>query len=180
MLTADRSSRLSCAHPILDFMMLNWLDKPLLIDLGMLVLRIVTASLLIHHGIDKLTNVEGFSTGVIAAYFPFLPGPPEFWTYLSASFEVGGSFCVVFGVFVRPAVALWAGTMLNAVAFQLMKNGLQGYPFGVPAGGAYTFEPSLAFLAITARIVTAGPGRFGLQTGCKPPTAVRGDSLIQL
>jgi uncharacterized membrane protein YphA (DoxX/SURF4 family) len=105
--------------------------------------------------------VEGFSTNVIAAYFPFLPGPPAFWTYLSAGFEIGGSFCITVGLFARPAAALLAGTMVNAVAFQLMKFGLQGWPFGLPPGGpAYTFEPSLAFLAVSTRIALAGAGRF--------------------
>jgi hypothetical protein len=47
------------------------------------------------------------------------------------------------------------------VAFQLMKFGLQGWPFGLPPGGpAYTFEPSLAFLAVSTRIALAGAGRF--------------------
>ena len=160
---------LSCSNPILDFLMLNWLDHPVFIDLGMLLLRVVTASLMIHHGLDKLENPTGFADNVIAPYFPFLPGPPLFWTYLSAGFELGGSFCITIGLFVRPVAALLAGTMVNAIAFQLMKFGLQNYPFGQSSEGpAYTFEPSLAFLAVTARIATAGPGRFGLQTGCQP------------
>ena len=101
------SSRLSYSNPVLNFIMCNWLDLPVLADLGMLVLRVVTASLMVHHGIDKLQHVEGFSQGVIAGYFPFLLMggliPPEFWTYLSAGFELVGSFCLVFGIFVRPA-----------------------------------------------------------------------------
>merc|ERR1740123_350637 len=124
------SSRLSCSNPILDFLMLNWLDHPVLADLGMLILRVVTASLMVHHGLDKLQHVEGFTTNVIAAYFWFLPGPPVMWTYLSTAFELVGSFCLTVGVFVRPAAALLACTMVNAVAFQLMKFGLQNYPFG--------------------------------------------------
>jgi putative oxidoreductase len=138
---------------------------------------VVTASLMIHHGFDKLQHVEGFSTNVIAAYFPFLPGPPVFWTYLSAGFEIGGSFCITVGLFARPAAALLAGTMVNAVAFQLMKFGLQGWPFGLPPGGpAYTFEPSLAFFAVSVRILAAGAGQFALHsnpvctTGSKPTT----------
>ena len=137
-------------------------------DLGMLLLRVVTASLMVHHGLDKYNNPHGFADNVIAPYFTFLPGPPIFWTYLSMGFELGGTFCFVFGIFVRPAAAAIAGTMVNAVAFQLMKFGLQNYPFGQPAGAAYTFEPSLAFFAVATHIVCSGPGRFGLQTSCKP------------
>jgi len=145
----------------------NLLKDPMFADLTMLLLRAGTASLMVHHGIDKLQHVEGFSTNVIAAYFPFLPGPPAFWTYLSAFFELGGSFCLTFGIFVRHAAALLVGTMINANAFQFMANGFQGYPFGVPAGGAYTFEPTLAMFGVNTYIMLAGPGRFALQTCCQ-------------
>ena len=145
-------------------------------NLGITALRVGTCALMVHHGIDKLQHVEGFSTNVIAAYFPFLPGPPEFWTYLSASFELGGSFCLVVGVVVRPAAALLTGTMLNAIAFQLMKNGLQGWPFGVPPHAAYTFEPSLAFFGVTVYIALAGPGGYSCRPA--PPKPMTSIGLI--
>ena len=145
-------------HPQLDF-----LKNPVFADMGMLLLRVVTASLILHHGLDKLENTAGFSNGVIAVYFPFLPGPPVFWTYLSSCFEIVGSFCITVGIFARPAAALLAGTMVNAIAFHLMKFGLQSFPFNPPKGGAYTFEPSFAFLGVTAHICLAGPGRCAVQ-----------------
>ena len=148
------------SHPLL-----NLVKDPIFADLSMLLLRVVSASLIVHHGFDKLQHVEGFSTNVIAGYFPFLPGPPEFWTYLSAGFEVVGTFCFVVGLFVRHAAGLLAGTMVVATAFQLMSQGFQNYPFGLPPSGpAYTFEPALAFLGVTGYIATVGPGRFGLYT----------------
>ena len=146
-------------------------------DLGMLVLRVVAASLIVHHGLQKTGNPQGFADNVIAKYFMFLPfvgNFPLFWTYASASFELAGSLCITVGIFVRPAAGLLAGTMLFAITFQLLANGLQNYPFGQPPGGpAYTFEPALALLAVTIRITTAGPGRFGLQTGCQPVRMVK-------
>ena len=157
--------------------MVKYLKDGAFADLSMLFLRVVTASLMVHHGLDKLQHVEGFSTNVIAAYFPFLPGPPQFWTYLSASFEIGGSFCLVVGVFVRFAAVLLMGTMVNAMAFQFMKFGLQGWPFGLPPGGpAYTFEPSMAFFAVCAYIALAGPGRFGCRTYPGPPEVSQSQS----
>ena len=142
---------------------LNILNNPLYAEAGMLVVRLVTASLIIHHGLDKLQNTEAFTTNVIAAYFTFLPGPPIFWTYLSAAFEIVGCICITVGIYARPAAVLLAGTMANAILFHLMKFGLQSFPFGLPKGGAYTFEPSLAFLGVTAYIALAGPGRFAIQ-----------------
>ena len=100
---------------------LLFLEDPLYADLSLLLLRVVTASLIVHHGLDKLEHVDGFSNNVIAVYFPLLPGPPVFWTYLSAAFELVGSFCVTVGLFTRLASALLAGTMVNAIAFHLMK-----------------------------------------------------------
>jgi len=160
---AGASSDVEKGEVIMPHPVCNFLKNPVWMDLGLLVVRLITASLIIHHGQDKLQHVEGFSTNVIAAYFTFLPGPPTFWTYLSAGFEIVGSICLALGLFARPAAALLAGTMLNAIAFHLMKFGMQSFPFNPEKGGAYTFEPSLSFLGVTGMIVLAGPGRFSLR-----------------
>ena len=150
----------------------------------MLVLRVTTASFIVHHALSKLGDgTEGFAMNVIDKYFPFI-GFPYFWTYFSASVELVGSFLITIGLFVRPAAGLLAGTMLVATTFQLLAFGLQNWPFGQsPKGAAYTFEPALCFLAVNLRILTAGPGRFGIQTCCQPvrPVKVRpvdGSDLI--
>jgi len=155
----EYNPKYSFPHPMLSF-----LANPILADLGMLIMRIVTAVLIVHHGLDKLQNTDGFSNGVIAVYFPFLPGSPYFWTYLSAGFEIAGSFCLLVGLVVRPAALLLAGTMVNAIAFHLMKFGLQKFPFNPENRGAYTYEPALTFLGVTACIVVVGPGRFVLSS----------------
>ena len=142
---------------------LLFLEDPRYADLSLLLLRVITASLVVHHGLDKLEHVDGFSNNVISIYFTFLPGPPAFWTYLSAAFELVGSFCVTVGLFTRLASALLAGTMVNAIAFHLMKFGLQRFPLNPPAGAAYTFEPSLSFLGVTVYLLFRGPGRFALR-----------------
>merc|ERR1740138_705553 len=33
---------------------------------------------MIHHGLDKIENVDGFSANVVAKFFGFLPGEPAF------------------------------------------------------------------------------------------------------
>ena len=73
-------SRLWCGNCFLDFLMANWLDFPVLADVGMLILRVVAASLIVHHGLQKTGNPQGFADKVIAAYFPILPFDPLFWT----------------------------------------------------------------------------------------------------
>ena len=52
---------------------------------------------------------------------------------------------------------------VNAIAFHLMKFGLQRFPLNPPAGAAYTFEPSLSFLGVTVYLLFRGPGRFALR-----------------
>ena len=44
-------------------------------------MRVVTASLILHHGLDKLGNVQGFSQGVIeySAQMPGVPNQFGFW-----------------------------------------------------------------------------------------------------
>ena len=148
----------SFPYPWLDF-----LNDPRSTDLGVLVLRVVTALLLVHHGLDKLEHSAAFAEGVVAPYFPFLPGPPLFWTYLSAAFEIVGSFCISVGLLARPAAALVAGTMVNAMLFHLQKFGPQSFPLNPAKGGAYTYEPSMAFLGITVYLALAGPGRFAVR-----------------
>ena len=160
-------SRLWCHRWFLDALMCNWLDAEPLVDVSMLLLRVDAPWCITG---CKREDPHGFAERVIAVYFAFLPGSPLFWTYLSATFELVGSACLVLGVLVRPAAGLLAGTMANAVAFQLMSKGLQNWPFGQPPDGAaaYAFEPALAFLVVCVHILFAGPGRFGLQTGCRP------------
>ena len=53
--------------------------------------------------------------------------------------------------------------MLNALYFHLMKFGLQSFPLNPDKGGAYTFEPCLAFFGVTTYFFFAGPGRFSLR-----------------
>merc|ERR1712224_1192753 len=51
-------------------------------EIGVLLVRLTMASLMVHHGLDKLQNAEGFSANVVAKYFDYLrqalpPGLPE-------------------------------------------------------------------------------------------------------
>lgn len=132
-------------------------------DIGAFVLRILTCSLVLHHGLQKVQNPQGFSENIVAQYFSFLPGKPIYWTYLAAGTELGGSLLLALGIFARLAAFALLGTMVFANAFHFLATGLQGYPLGVPATGAYAFEPSLLCGAIFFYFVLAGPGRLSLK-----------------
>ena len=44
-------------------------------DLGITAMRLGTCALMVHHGFDKIQNVDAFSANVVAKFFGFLPGP---------------------------------------------------------------------------------------------------------
>ena len=48
--------------------------QQLALDVSVTALRLGTCALMVHHGIDKLEHVDGFSANVVAKFFGFLPG----------------------------------------------------------------------------------------------------------
>ena len=71
-------------------------------DLTLTALRVGTCALMVHHGIDKIENVDGFSANVVAKFFGFLPGPPQFWTLSAAVTQIVGAGFLSVGLFARP------------------------------------------------------------------------------
>ena len=46
--------------------------KPFLSDFGILILRVITGTLLIHHGYEKLANIENFADAFVRPlHLPF-------------------------------------------------------------------------------------------------------------
>mmetsp|Transcript_2891 Transcript_2891/g.7971 ORF Transcript_2891/g.7971 Transcript_2891/m.7971 type:complete len:159 (-) Transcript_2891:172-648(-) len=131
-------------------------------DFGALVLRVVVSLTLVHHGLQKFHNPEGFSAGVVAKSFPSLPGTPLLWTYAAAGMEIVAPVFLACGLFARLASFGLLITMCFANVFHFMTTGLEGYPLGVPAAGAYAFEPSMLCGAIFFYFMVAGPGKWSL------------------
>ena len=71
-------------------------------DVTLTALRVGTCALMVHHGIDKIENVDGFSANVVAKFFGFLPGPPQFWTLSAAVTQIVGAGFLSVGLFARP------------------------------------------------------------------------------
>jgi uncharacterized membrane protein YphA (DoxX/SURF4 family) len=82
---------------------------------------------MIHHGIDKVVNVDGFSANVVQKFFGFLPGPAPFWTLSAAATQVVGAGFLAIGLFSRPAAAAMTATMLTAVIFHLENTGPEAH-----------------------------------------------------
>merc|ERR1719214_256743 len=100
-------------------------------QLFILLLRLGTCSLMVHHGFDKIQNVDGFSANVVAKFFGFLPGPPQFWTLSAAATQIAGAGLLGLGVVSRPVAASMMTTMIVAVVFHLLNTGPEGFPLAV-------------------------------------------------
>merc|ERR1719311_491702 len=81
-------------------------------DLGVTALRIGTCALMVHHGLDKIQNVDGFSANVVAKFFGFLPGPPQFWTLSAAATQIVGAGLLSVGILSRPVALSMSITMV--------------------------------------------------------------------
>merc|ERR1719440_1510177 len=118
------------------------------VDLGITALRLGTCALMVHHGFDKIQNVEGFSANVVAKFFGFLPGPPQFWTLSAAATQVVGAGLLGVGLFARPVALSMLATMAVAVTFHLKNTGGEGFPLAVPAAHSYNFELAAMYVIV--------------------------------
>merc|ERR1712194_718725 len=117
-------------------------------DLIVTTLRLGTCALMIHHGFDKVQNVDGFSANVVAKFFGFLPGPPAFWTLSAAATQIVGATLLSIGVFSRPVAASMAATMAAAVAFHLLNTGPEGFPLAIVKQHSYNYELAAMYVMV--------------------------------
>lgn len=131
-------------------------------DLVILGLRLGTCSLMVHHGLDKIQNVDGFSANVVAKYFGFLPGPPSFWTLSAAATQVAGAGLLSVGVLSRPVALSMMFTMLAAVVFHFQNTGIEGFPLAVVAQHSYNYELAAMYVCVLAYFSAAGAGAYSI------------------
>jgi uncharacterized membrane protein YphA (DoxX/SURF4 family) len=131
-------------------------------QLFILVLRLGTCALMIHHGFDKIQNVDGFSANVVAKFFGFLPGPPQLWTYSAAGTQIAGAGLLGLGVLSRPVAASMCTTMIVAVYFHLLNTGGEAFPFGVPKAHSYNFELAAMYVLVLGYFTVSGAGKLSV------------------
>merc|ERR1719484_86050 len=128
-------------------------------ELGVFALRVGTCALMVHHGLDKIQNVDGFSANVVAKFFGFLPGPPSFWTLSAAATQVAGAGLLAIGLFSRPVALSMLATMLVAVVFHLENTGAEGFPLAVVKQHSYNYELAAMYCIVLGYFSIAGAGR---------------------
>ena len=131
-------------------------------ELATFTLRVGFSLFMIHHGLEKLNDPEGFAQFVVGKYFGFLPGDPIIWTYAAGVTQVICPIGLATGVLARISSLGLLGTMVFACYFHFVDTGLEGFPFAVVEGHNYNFELSAIYAAISFYFLCAGPGRLSL------------------
>lgn len=129
-----------------------------LVSVGITAMRLGTCALMVHHGLDKIQNVDGFSANVVAKFFGFLPGDPHFWTLSAAATQVAGAGLLGLGLFSRPVALSMLGTMLAAVIFHLENTGIEGFPLAVVKAHSYNYELAAMYVIVLGYFTAAGAG----------------------
>lgn len=111
------------------------------------IVRAVLGIMMIHNGIDKLADIEGFAQ----AYVAYLGLPfPIFLSYVAAFTELIGAPLVMVGLFTRPAALGLFSTMCVAMYHHIKVAGLS-LPY---------LELSAIYAACFLYFAINGPGLF--------------------
>ena len=123
--------------------------KPFLSDLGILILRVITGTLLIHHGYEKLANIENFADAFVRPlHLPF----PILLSYTAAFSEVIGSWFLITGLLTRFGALAIMGTISVAIYHAIITAGFN----------IYLLELLGLYFAAAVAVLALGPGLFSI------------------
>ena len=126
-------------------------DENLWLQIFWLLIRVSAGGLMIHNGLDKLADVQGFADNVVT--YIGLPYP-VFFTYCAAYTEIVGAILLALGFLTRPSAAALLGTMLVAIFFHIKGNGLKVTPL----------ETAALYASFYLFFLVNGPGKFAIDT----------------
>ena len=93
-------------------------------SLGFLALRLCVGVLLIHHGYEKLDNIENFADAFVRPlHLPF----PILLSYVAAYSEIIGSWLLITGFLTRLGALAIMGTISVAIYHAIMTSGFNIY-----------------------------------------------------
>lgn len=144
-------------------------DDKFFSDVGFLIMRIAAASVMIHHGYEKVVCPDMFEKYTVDKHFAFLPGDHLVWTYILGYIQLFGPLPIIAGVFSRVASGSLVAVMLAAFWDAITYSGWEGFPLtpmkfakNIPTFHNYVFEAPVLYMAIFLVILVAGPGKFSL------------------
>ena len=118
-------------------------------DIALLLLRVFIGSLLIHHGYEKLNNIENFANAFIRPiHLPF----PITLSYVAAFSEIVGSWLLITGFITRIGAMAILVTISGAVYHALATTGFN----------IYLLELLVLYLGSVNTILLIGPGCFSI------------------
>ena len=118
-------------------------------SLGLLILRLALGIMLIHHGYEKLENIENFADAFVRPlHLPF----PIFFSYIAAFSEIVGSWMIIFGLGTLLGALAILGTMSFAIYHAVMTGGFN----------IYLLELLVLYWGGAACIVLNGGGKFSI------------------
>ena len=116
-----------------------------------LVFRVVVSVMMVHNGINKFEDIEGFSKAYVEVIgLPF----PIFFSYLAATTEVAASPLLALGLLTRPAALGLFSTMAVAIYHHVLVAG-----FSIPY-----LELSAVYASCFLFFTVNGPGKFSVDT----------------
>ena len=91
---------------------------------GLLILRLSIGTMLIHHGYEKLADIENFADAFVRPIgLPF----PIFSSYIAAYSEIYGSWLLIAGLFTRLGALAIIGTISVAIYHAIVTAGFNIY-----------------------------------------------------
>ena len=111
------------------------------------MLRVFTGALLIHHGFEKLNDINNFADAFVRPlHLPF----PITLSYIAAASEIGGSWLLILGLATRFGAVAILGTMSVAIYHAIATSGFN----------IYLLELLALYFADAFSIILLGPGRY--------------------
>ncbi len=121
------------------------LTLPIAGSLGLLLLRVLTGAFLIHHGYEKLDNIQNFADAFVRPLnLPF----PIISSYIAAFSEIIGSWLLITGLLTRIGALAIAGTISVAIYHAIITAGFN----------IYLLELLALYFAASLAVLFCGPG----------------------
>lgn len=119
------------------------------VQMSWTALRVIAGIVMIHNGLDKLSNIESFAQAYVSVIgLPF----PIFFSYCAAFAELIGAPLLALGLLTRPAAAALLSTMLVAMYHHIRVAG-----FSIPY-----LELSMLYAACFQLFVVNGGGQYSV------------------
>ena len=128
------------------------INKDVLINSGLLVLRVGIGIIFIFHGLPKLMGgVETWTQLGSTMSMVGITFAPTFWGFMATVAEAIGGVFIILGLLHRPVALMLVGTMIVAVVMHVTADD----PFGI-------YSNALKGLVVFIALVLTGPGKYSL------------------